>query len=68
MVEGDAEQAVKTIEDILAFLSSKRLTAPLELKNSRKAYQVLVRQFSGYEANISAMKRQIAAYLQQISE
>jgi hypothetical protein len=49
-------------------LISKKLTAPLELKNSKKAYQILVRQFMGWEANIGAMRAQIVVYREQISE
>jgi len=47
-------------------LTSRRLTVPLELKSSKKAYQVLVGQFGGYEANIATMQQQIISYRQQI--
>ncbi len=42
---------------MISFLTSKRLTGPLELKNSKKAYQLVVNQFMGYEANISKRER-----------
>jgi len=48
-------------------LNSKRLIAPLELKNSKKAYQILVNHFGGYEANIKTMKEQTSAYTKQIN-
>jgi len=56
------------LENVIAFLTSKRLTAPLELKNSKKAYQVLVGHFLGYEANIKTMLTQINSYNEQIAE
>jgi hypothetical protein len=55
LVEGDADAAISNLSNIITFLTSKRLTAPLELKNSKKAYQILVSQFGGYEANLITM-------------
>ena len=59
MVQGEIDKAILSLQNIINYLTSKKLTAPLELKNSKKAYQLLVSQFMGYQANIAAMRTQI---------
>ena len=59
MVEGEIEKAITDVQKVISHLTSKRLITPLELKTSKKAYQLLVSQFLGYEANIATMRSQI---------
>lgn len=68
LVEGEVSEAINQLGKVISFLTSKRLTGPLELKNSKKVYQLLVSQFMGYEANITTMENQIRNYNEQIIE
>ena len=66
MVESEVQDAITTFDQLINILTSKQLTAPLELKNSKKAYQLMVSHFKGFEANIATMNHQIKAYQDQI--
>lgn len=48
MVEGEVDEAITTFDQLITLLTSKQLTAPLDLKNSKKAYQLMVSHFKGF--------------------
>lgn len=44
------------------------ITTRVELKNSSKAYQILLRKFRNYEQNVQQIKKQNEEYEKQIEE
>ena len=67
MTQGQIEDAISSLRQLISLLNSKKLLTPLELKDNKKSYQYFVTKFDNIEKNIETLDIQIEDYRLQIN-